>query len=81
MSELPVFRPLIGMDKGEIIETSRMIGTYETSILPFEDCCTIFSPKHPLVRPDKVQQTASYQAMEIEELLDQAVEKAEIFNL
>ncbi|WP_422480545.1 tRNA uracil 4-sulfurtransferase ThiI [Pleomorphochaeta sp. DL1XJH-081] len=81
MSELPVFRPLIGMDKGEIIETSRMIGTYETSILPFEDCCTIFSPKHPLVRPDKVQQTATYQAMEIEELLDQAVEKAEIFNL
>lgn len=81
ISELPVFRPLIGMDKGEIVETSRMIGTYETSILPFEDCCTIFSPKHPLVRPDKDQQTASYEAMEIEDLLDQAIGNAEIFNL
>mgnify|MGYP002924691333 CR=1 FL=1 len=49
---LPILRPLIGMDKTEIIETSRHIGTYETSILPYEDCCTIFTPPHPKIRPE-----------------------------
>lgn len=81
MSDLPVFRPLIGMDKGEIVVTSRMIGTYETSILPYEDCCTIFSPKHPLVRPEKEKLTEVYDSMGIEALLDQAVEAAEVFAL
>ncbi|MHC1693292.1 MAG: tRNA uracil 4-sulfurtransferase ThiI [Sphaerochaetaceae bacterium] len=81
MSEMTVFRPLIGMDKGEIIDTARKIGTYETSILPFEDCCTIFSPKHPLVRPDKQHITEAYQKMDIEALLDEAVAKTEIFVL
>ena len=50
--DLPILRPLIGMDKTEIIETSRHIGTYETSILPYEDCCTIFTPPHPKIRPE-----------------------------
>jgi thiamine biosynthesis protein ThiI len=50
-SELPVFRPLIGMDKNEIIEYARRIGTFETSILPYEDCCTVFTPKHPKTKP------------------------------
>ena len=50
--ELPVLRPLIGMDKTEIIETARRIGTFETSILPYEDCCTIFTPPHPKIRPE-----------------------------
>ena len=81
MSELPVFRPLIGMDKEEIVITSRNIGTYETSILPFEDCCTIFSPKHPLVRPDKQALTASYHKMEIDQLLLDALENTEMLNL
>ena len=81
MSDLPVFRPLVGMDKGEIVVTSRMIGTYETSILPYEDCCTIFSPKHPLVRPEKEKLTEVYDSMGIEALLDQAVEAAEVFAL
>ncbi len=81
MSDLPVFRPLIGMDKGEIVVTSRMIGTYGTSILPYEDCCTIFSPKHPLVRPEKEKLTEVYDSMGIEALLDQAVEHAEVFAL
>ncbi len=49
--DLPVLRPLIGMDKTEIIETARRIGTFETSILPYEDCCTIFTPPHPKLRP------------------------------
>ena len=50
--ELPVFRPLIGMDKGEIVAISEKIDTYETSILPFEDCCTIFVAKHPVTKPN-----------------------------
>jgi thiamine biosynthesis protein ThiI len=81
MSQLPIFRPLIGMDKGEIVETSREIGTYETSILPYEDCCTIFSPKHPLVRPHLERITANYNAMGIEEVLDQAVAATEILTV
>ena len=49
---LPVFRPCIGLDKQEIVEISEKIGTYETSILPFEDCCTIFVAKHPVTKPN-----------------------------
>ena len=47
---MPVFRPLIGMDKDEIVSISRKIGTFETSIEPYEDCCTVFTPKHPRTR-------------------------------
>ena len=50
--ERPVFRPLIGMDKEEIIRISREIDTFETSILPYEDCCTVFTPRHPRTRPE-----------------------------
>ena len=50
--EMPVFRPLIGMDKNEIVEIARKIGTLETSQLPYEDCCTVFTPKHPKTRPN-----------------------------
>ena len=49
---MPVYRPLIGMDKQEIINISEKIDTYETSILPFEDCCTIFVAKHPVTKPN-----------------------------
>ena len=52
IAEMPVFRPCIGMDKEEIIAISRRIGTFDISILPFEDCCTVFTPKHPKTRPD-----------------------------
>ena len=48
----PVFRPLIGMDKEEIIRISRTIDTFETSILPYEDCCTVFTPRHPRTKPE-----------------------------
>ena len=48
---MPVYRPLIGMDKQEIVNISEKIGTYETSILPYEDCCTIFVAKHPVTKP------------------------------
>ena len=50
-ADMPVFRPLIGMDKQEIIDISYKIDTYETSIEPYEDCCTVFTPKHPRTRP------------------------------
>ena len=76
-AELPVFRPVIGMDKEEIIKIARNIGTYETSILPYEDCCTIFSPPHPLTNPDRDKVKESYKKLEIEDLLLKAVENAE----
>ncbi len=80
MSERPVLRPLVGMDKQEIIDLSRKIGTYETSILPFDDCCVIFSPKHPLVKPDTDVETESFKNMNIEELLDKCVEELQEFQ-
>lgn len=73
MSEQLVLRPLVGMDKQEIVDIARRIGTYETSILPYEDCCVIFSPKHPVVRPDKAESTEHYYQMGIEPLLEQAI--------
>ncbi len=79
-TEIPILRPLIGLDKEEIINTARAIGTYETSILPYEDCCTIFSPKHPLVRPNKELMLASYEKLKIEELLKEAAENCEKFE-
>ena len=81
MSELPVLRPLVAMDKGEIIDTAREIGTYETSILPYDDCCVVFSPKHPLVRPEVASQTASFQEMKIEDLLQKAIDTVEEFPI
>ena len=49
--DLPILRPCIGMDKEEIVRTAREIGTFETSILPYEDCCTVFTPRHPKTQP------------------------------
>ena len=48
---LPIFRPVVGMDKEEIVRIARKIGTFDTSILPYEDCCTVFTPKHPRTHP------------------------------
>ncbi len=76
-TELPIFRPLIGMDKETIIRIGKDIDTYETSILPFEDCCTIFSPKHPLVKPDRKDLTESFNSLQGENLLKEAAEKSE----
>lgn len=74
VSALPVFRPLIGMDKEEIVTIARKIGTFETSILPYEDCCTIFTPKHPTTRPtlEKIQRSES--RLDFDALIDKAVE-------
>lgn len=76
---MPVYRPLIGFDKQEIIEVSEKIGTYETSILPFEDCCTIFVAKHPVTKPNINIIKRSEQKLEekIDEMMKEAIETAE----
>lgn len=78
---LPVFRPLIGMDKNEIVEVSRKIGTFETSIEPFEDCCTIFTPKHPKLRPNPERAAQAEEALDIEPMVDRAVEGARLVRI
>lgn len=70
---MPVFRPLIGMDKNEIIEISRKIDTFETSILPYEDCCTVFTPRHPRTRPSVSMVETTEAALDIQTLIDEAV--------
>lgn len=77
-AEFPVFRPVIGMDKIEITEISRKIGTYETSILPYEDCCTVFSPKHPRTKPTLDEIIAAESSFDFDKMIDEAVEKTEV---
>ena len=77
VTNLPVLRPLISMDKNEIIQIARMIGTYETSILPYEDCCTIFVPKHPVTRPNLRDTLEAEKDLEIEKLIAESMEKSE----
>ena len=75
----PVFRPCIGMDKEEIVTISKKIGTYETSILPYEDCCTIFVPKHPKTKPQLEEIIEAEKALgDIESALNQAIEQEEV---
>ena len=73
-TNMPVFRPLIGMDKDEIITISRKIGAFETSILPYEDCCTVFTPKHPRTRPTLEQIIEAESAVEWDEMIERAIE-------
>ncbi len=75
--EIPVFRPLIGMDKEEIVTVARKIGTMETSILPYEDCCTVFTPKHPKTKPHLDAILAAEAKMDIEGLIARAIENTE----
>lgn len=77
-AEYPVFRPVIGMDKIEITEISRRIGTYETSILPYEDCCTVFSPKHPRTHPKYDEVIAAEQSYDFDKMIDEAIAKTEV---
>lgn len=71
--ELPVFRPLIGMDKEEIIRIARKINTFETSILPYEDCCTVFTPRHPKTRPTLEEIQEAEAALDIQALVEAAL--------
>lgn len=78
---MPVFRPLIGLDKDEIMELARKIGTYETSILPYEDCCTVFVPKHPVTKPDLETLRASEAAVDFSELIEKAIADTELMTV
>jgi thiamine biosynthesis protein ThiI len=73
VTDLPVLRPLIGMDKVEIIRTSRQIGTYDTSILPYEDCCTVFTPRHPCTKPFVDEVRAAEAALDVDALMEKAL--------
>ena len=73
---MPVFRPLIGMDKDEIISVARKIDTFDISILPFEDCCTVFTPKHPRTRPKLPDVERAQNELNTDELVSRAVEAA-----
>ncbi len=80
---MPVYRPLIGFDKSEIVEIARKIGTYETSILPYEDCCTIFVAKHPVTKPlpEIIERSENKLKGQIEELYEKAVSTAELIKV
>lgn len=78
--KMPVFRPLIGMDKNEVIEIARKINTFETSILPYEDCCTVFVAKHPKTRP-KLEEIEKYEAvLQLQELIEKAIANTEVIT-
>lgn len=74
---MPVFRPLIGFDKEEIVEKAQKIGTFETSILPYEDCCTVFVPKHPVTKPKVDKLRESEALVDFEPLICKAIEQTE----
>ena len=76
-ADRPVFRPLIAMDKEDIMDIARNIGTYETSILPYEDCCTIFVPKHPKTAPKLEAMRKSESVLNIDELVQKAIDNTE----
>ena len=75
--DIPIFMPLIGMDKEEIVTIARKIGTMETSILPYEDCCTVFTPKHPKTKPTLAQLINAEKSLDREALIRRALENVE----
>lgn len=81
VEELPLFRPLIGMDKDEVIEISRKIDTFETSILPYEDCCTVFTPKHPRTRPQLRSVEEAESVLDVEALIEEALNNLKFVNI
>ena len=81
VATLPVLRPLIGMDKEEIVRIARHVGTFDTSILPYEDCCTVFTPRHPKTKPN-LEEVREYEAtLDIDALCDKALAGREIIRL
>lgn len=81
VKKLPVLRPLIALDKLEIIEIAEKIGTYETSILPYEDCCTIFLPKYPLIKPKLDKVIAVESLLDVDGLVERALDSIETIRL
>ena len=81
VATLPVLRPLIGMDKEEIVRIARHVGTFDTSILPYEDCCTVFTPRHPKTKPS-VEETREYEAaLDVEGLCQRAMANREMIRV
>jgi thiamine biosynthesis protein ThiI len=78
-SHHPVFRPLIGIDKEDTVNMAKKIGTFDISILPYEDCCVLFSPKHPLLKPSFKEQTKIYTELGLTPLIEESLAKAERF--
>ncbi len=81
VKETPVFRPCIGMDKEEIVQIARKIGTFETSILPFEDCCTVFTPKHPKTRPELEKVLVEERKLDFDALVEEALESVDTVHI
>ncbi len=83
VTDLPILRPCVGMDKEEIIRIARKIGTMETSILPYEDCCTVFTPRHPRLRPTLAEVERAEEGLDIEAMVEKAYEGIErvVLNL
>jgi tRNA uracil 4-sulfurtransferase len=79
--EMPVFRPVVGMDKIDITDIARQIDTFETSILPFEDCCTIFVPKHPKTKPRLEDIKKSEEALDKDQLIANCMANMEIIKV
>ena len=79
--DMPVFRPVIGMDKDEIIAISRRIDTFETSILPYEDCCTVFTPRHPRTKPQLRFVEYAEEALDVEGLIAKAMEGTQVLRV
>ena len=75
--DIPIFMPLVGMDKEELVNIARKIGTLETSILPYEDCCTVFTPKHPKTKPTLGQLLNAEKNLDREALIQRALEQVE----
>ena len=78
---IPVFRPVIGMDKEEIIRIARKIDTFETSILPYEDCCTVMTPRHPRTRPKLFEVEKAEIGMDVDSLVETAFQATEVIRV
>ncbi len=81
IKDLPILRPLCGFDKNEIIERSRLMGAYEISIQPYEDCCTVFLPRHPVIRPAMDEILAEEAKLNVESLIDEALATLEVLKI
>ena len=81
VTDLPIFRPVVGMDKDEIVRIARHIGTFETSILPYEDCCTVFTPRHPRLKPTMAECLRAEEALDVEGLVKAAADGIERIHI
>ena len=81
VEDLPIFRPLISFDKEDITAISKQIGAYDTSILPYEDCCTVFLPKHPVIKPKLDKCLKEESKLDIENLIANALSNVEVVDI